>query len=540
VSAVHDYATWLKGEVWETSHSSDKDANSLVHLKKNRYFKIRRRTSDGAVCLWYKPDPLHEITYPVKKNEFGDPITELRPNGSEEYFTDWNGIEVFRTLEGPKGQPPLAPFPSKTAKKQTENSIVALRCKTCEKEDDDNNSDGDNDQSLPCDWNWEQLSEEQRAFATLLSYDSHSWYYDEPRCITWKSVMMQPHLRVAAMALGFTAAKWIVDPDFDPKAGETSTFIPRLEPAKTIVAIRYLLDNHKDEWIDAESDRAFWEEWAATHPTTVDDVIDKPQWEWPKGCQEYTRNLPAELMNANQTFAETIEYRNVIQASELNTAQLQQNISDYHQERSGTYTPMTKGTFLWVKHENEESQDVGWNVPLWCARLRSDEAPDVQPCDDDTFEIEWWGSFYNNVLRDSMDYAFKPICCGWRPFRMSNKSTVRRFHPFVAKTCTGLDGHGLHTGTVTRAEIRLTSPGAYTLTDKGCLRSGVGTDVKSRLASCLLQDGFTVSDYLNGNFKNAKGSHVDIDVTGERIWEKAARAAKDLQKKQQDVKRKLD
>ena len=67
-----------------------------------------------------------------------------------------------------------------------------------------------------------------------------------------------------------------------------------------------------------------------------------------------------------------------------------------------------------------------------------------------------------------------------------------------------------------------------------------GTDVKSRLASCLLQDGFTVSDYLNGNFKNAKGSHVDIDVTGERIWEKAARAAKDLQKKQQDVKRKLD
>jgi hypothetical protein len=30
LSAVHDYAAWLKGTVWQTSHSSDKDVNSLV------------------------------------------------------------------------------------------------------------------------------------------------------------------------------------------------------------------------------------------------------------------------------------------------------------------------------------------------------------------------------------------------------------------------------------------------------------------------------------------------------------------------------
>jgi hypothetical protein len=52
LSAVHDYAAWLKGTVWETSHSSDKDVNALVHLKKNRYYVIRKRAVDGAVCLW--------------------------------------------------------------------------------------------------------------------------------------------------------------------------------------------------------------------------------------------------------------------------------------------------------------------------------------------------------------------------------------------------------------------------------------------------------------------------------------------------------
>ena len=57
-----------------------------------------------------------------------------------------------------------------------------------------------------------------------------------------------------------------------------------------------------------------------------------------------------------------------------------------------------------------------------------------------------------------------------------------------------------------------------------CATTLAGCDVKARLASCLKQDGFRVSDYLSGNFKDATGSFIDAD----RIWERAARAAADI------------
>ena len=57
-----------------------------------------------------------------------------------------------------------------------------------------------------------------------------------------------------------------------------------------------------------------------------------------------------------------------------------------------------------------------------------------------------------------------------------------------------------------------------------CATTLAGCDVKARLASCLKQDGFRVSDYLSGNFKDATGSFID----GDRIWERAARAAADI------------
>jgi hypothetical protein len=57
--------------------------------------------------------------------------------------------------------------------------------------------------------------------------------------MTWGMVMKQPHLRLAALALGFTAATWEAHPDITSDstiAGENSNFIPRLEPAKTLAA----------------------------------------------------------------------------------------------------------------------------------------------------------------------------------------------------------------------------------------------------------------------------------------------------------------
>jgi hypothetical protein len=142
--------------------------------------------------------------------------------------------------------------------------------------------------------------------------------------------------------------------------------------------VHYLLDNHKDEWIDPEAARTSWGHWAATHPLRVDDVVDKPKWEWPgmllsasvcvlclrcayvclpvvaDGCRSHDRDLPGELKKSVTTFAETIEYRNCILACRLGTAQVEQNVADYGQ-RTGRWKPMSKGTFLWVKRDAENS-----------------------------------------------------------------------------------------------------------------------------------------------------------------------------------------
>jgi len=532
VSAVHDYTSWVKGSVWETSHSSDPSVNSLKHLKKNRYYVIRKRASDGAVCLWYKPEPMHDIMYPVEKDALGDPVVTMRADGTEEFFTDKNGIEVFRTVEGLKGHPQLAQFPSKPPQRMD-------RCTKCVEDNDDQDDEDDDDDSLPCEWDWDDLSGEQRAWATLLGYDSDSWYDNTYRSITWKALMAQADLRVAAISLGFTADTWNADPVIDQKLGKERTFVPRMDAAETLAAVRFLLDNHRDEWFDPDADREWWESWAAGHPTSVDDVLPKPQWEWPEGCENHQRDLPAELKKSSTTFMETIEYRNVIQACELNTAQLEQNLSDYG-ERSGKYTPMTKGTFIWTKRETDGQSDPGWNTPLWCARLRSDEDPDVEdPDDEDTFEIEWWGCFHYDVLRDSMNHTFKPICSGWRPGpKGDDGKETKRFHAFKS-SCTGC-GHGLFLDTIKRAQIRLTTHGTHTLTSKGLLSGGIGCDARSRLASVLKQDGFEVSDYLSGDFKSANG-RFRADYSGERLWESAAKAATEINRKMLSVaKRKLE
>lgn len=82
----------------------------------------------------------------------------------------------------------------------------------------------------------------------------------------------------------------------------------------------------------------------------------------------------------------------------------------------------------------------GWNVPLWCARLRSDEDEEVEPHDDDIFEIDWWGCFSYGLLRDSMDHAWKPICCGHETI-VNGFYETKKYHAFGSwSTCKCSDG----------------------------------------------------------------------------------------------------
>lgn len=111
VTAVHDYINWVKPHVWETckptsiathllprpscdapcalsGHKKDKTKSSVVMLTTARHFRMALRACDNAVCLWYKPDALHDFEYPTKKDDFGEPISALSADGSECYVTD--------------------------------------------------------------------------------------------------------------------------------------------------------------------------------------------------------------------------------------------------------------------------------------------------------------------------------------------------------------------------------------------------------------------------------------------------------------------
>ena len=54
---VHDFISWQKGYVWETDFKAKEDVNTLKFITTARYFKIRRRETDGVVCLWYLRAP---------------------------------------------------------------------------------------------------------------------------------------------------------------------------------------------------------------------------------------------------------------------------------------------------------------------------------------------------------------------------------------------------------------------------------------------------------------------------------------------------
>ena len=98
--------------------------------------------------------------------------------------------------------------------------------------------------------------------------------------------------------------------------------MPRLNPAKTLQSVKWLLEHYRDVFHQPDAAYTSWETWAKNHPLRVEDVVDPPKWEWPQTCGDYTRNLPADLASRCTSFRETIEYRNAINGTLLSKAQL--------------------------------------------------------------------------------------------------------------------------------------------------------------------------------------------------------------------------
>ena len=79
----------------------------------------------------------------------------------------------------------------------------------------------------------------------------------------------------------------------------------------------------------------------------------------------------------------------------------------------------------------------------------------------------------------------------------------------------------------------------------GIPRPGVtvaGSDVRSRLACILEQQGHNVAHYLSGGIKNASGLCIERcdDESGKRVWERAAQAALKMRARVDTGKRKFE
>lgn len=88
--------------------------------------------------------------------------------------------------------------------------------------------------------------------------------------------------------------------DAGPKSGKT--FVPRMDAKKTLAAVHWLLKHHGDEFAEPKLAQDAWSAWAASHPSVVDDVANKPTWEWPGPCSDYRNNLPPGLAEKSITF----------------------------------------------------------------------------------------------------------------------------------------------------------------------------------------------------------------------------------------------
>ena len=130
---------------------------------------------------------------------------------------------------------------------------------------------------------------------------------------------------------------------------DEETAEPRLDIAKTLASCLWLVQHYRDHFKDADGATQQWTQWAETHPTCVEEVPveDQPMWKWPAACSTLKTNLPHEMKTQALTFAESIEYHNVINGTRVTEAQVAANLSELGPVK--TYTPQTKGTYLWIE-----------------------------------------------------------------------------------------------------------------------------------------------------------------------------------------------
>lgn len=107
-----------------------------------------------------------------------------------------------------------------------------------------------------------------------------------------------------------------------------------------------------------------------------------------------------------------------------------------------------------------------------------------------------------------------------------------RLHPFlkagknacVDEQSRPLKGHGIRHGTVERGSILIATDANRTLTKSGLLSKQVSHNIPAKLVTALQSCNMPIPKYLQPFVQHQSG--FGKVITGARLWEKAAAAAK--------------
>lgn len=369
-------AAWLKPHLWgDNFRKSQASCKYYAEGHGARYFIIERRARDGAVCMWYKPDASHATIYPTKKQD-GEPVVQnlTLPDGTvlTRYVTCPEGIEIFNSLEGPEGEPSVAPFPKATKQMILKRQAMEKEKKGKRKSHPQGIGGGGSGMGGSKTYGEgrsgdDSSDDEAPVFAESAGADGGDDSSDDG----------EEGQADAGEPLAGGSEEEQADAG-EPLAGEKEAdpadpVSLRLNTKHVMEAVRKIAKLHPSSFqLGAAASIELWEKWCDSQPRFAREV-QMGAWTWPA---EHTvrDNLPLSAVELSQTYTESIAYVNAVGGTVFDVQQAQQADMEVAREQ---VRQLTEADVLMVIAPSLPAEDAPasakddrmWNAPLWMCKV---------------------------------------------------------------------------------------------------------------------------------------------------------------------------
>ena len=331
------------------------------------------------------PERLTPLNSPfsTKKDAAGEPVIQqvTLPDGTSlrRFVTCPEGIEIFNTLEGPTGEPRIAPFP-----KATKDMVLKRRALT---EGQAGAKQAGAEQGLAAGGlpprraaQAEQAaagagafadSSDEEAAAAADSSDEEAAAAADSSDEEAAAAADSSDEEVAAAPGGSGAAPKARVEEADPADPATL----RLNPDDVMIAVNGLTETHPSSFrLGKDESVRIWKQWCAAQPSRASDVPVFP-WLWPAGFSA-TASGPATAIELSQQYNESIAYVNAVGGT-IFTVFAARDADG--QDAAQALKKLSRGEKLFVVAPPSDSlpdsvaSDPAWTIPLWMCEVAEDD-----------------------------------------------------------------------------------------------------------------------------------------------------------------------